>query len=248
MALFEQQDVQPFVDDALAQLQALRRQMPALLLAMQPKRDDITLVLQEVGESGGIERWLLPLLEDAPRRGWVIDGRPAVTSKNSDRKRKWGEPLKLENVKKTLRNPERGFHEVLLFVHGPNAGVFLALEAGVHRFQASEGSETPPFLIITPVAMRSSLSEKELELPAIRPPTPPPLKQLRLMPANRDHLADEKLELCNGARQMTLGSQGYFPDLEFILLEHIDQAERAGGLDREGLFSFGLDQVREAQR
>ncbi len=248
MALFEQQDVVPFVDDANTQLEALRRQMPAVLLALQPKRDDITLVLQEAGAPGGFEQWLLPLLEDAPRRGWVIDGRPAVTSKSSERKRKWGEPLNLENLKKALVNPERTFHEVLLFVHGPNSGVFLAMEAGVHRFQAAEGSEHQPFLIIRPVAIRSSLSEKELGLPVISPPTPPPLKQLRLMPPVRDHLPRGRLELCNGARQMTLGSRGYFPDLELILLEHIDQAERSGGLDREGLFSFELDQVREAKR
>ncbi|WP_224366719.1 AAA family ATPase [Hyalangium versicolor] len=246
MALFEQQDVTPFVEEANAQLDALRRSMPAVLLAMQSRRDDIALVLQECGEPRGFEHWVLPLLLEAPRRGWVIDGRPSVTMKTSDRKRKWGEPLSAEDLKKALGNPERNFRELLLTIHGPNAGVFLALEAGVHRFTGEGESENPPLLTIKPVAMRSSLSEKELAL--IIPPVALPLKQLRLMPPVRSHLPEAKLELCNGARRMTLGTRGYFPDLELILLEHIDQAERSGGLDREELFSLELDKVREAKR
>ncbi len=248
MALFEQQDVEPFVEDADAQLRALRRQMPSVLLALQPKRDDITLVLQEAGAAGGFDHWLLPLLEDAQRRGWVIDGRPSKIDKRSERKRKWDDALSLDALKKTLGDPDRVFHELLLSVHGPNAGAFLAFEAGVHRFPGPAESETPCLLTVRPVAMRSSLSDKELSLPVINPPVTPDLKQLRLVPPIRDFLTRGKLELCNGARQMTLGPKGYFPDLELILLEHIDQAERSGGLDRETLFSLELDRAREAKR
>ena len=92
MALFEQQDVEPFVEDADGAARALRRQMPAVLLALQPRRDDITLILQEAGEARGFERWLLPLLEDAPRRGWVIDGRPAVTMRTQRAQAQVGRP------------------------------------------------------------------------------------------------------------------------------------------------------------
>jgi hypothetical protein len=118
----------------------------------------------------------------------------------------------------------------------------------VHRFPSPENSEKLSLLTARPVSMRSSLSDKELALPVLLPPTPPPVKQLRLTPPVRDHLPDGKLELCNGARKLSLGSKGYFPDFELILLEHIDQAERSGGLDREELFSFKLDTAREAQR
>jgi ATP-dependent Clp protease ATP-binding subunit ClpC len=249
MALFEQQDVEPFVDDALQQLSALYRQMPAVLLALQPKRDDITLLLQEAGEGRGLDRWLLPLLEDAPRRRWVLEGRPVEISKSSERKRRWGEPLGLEALQRTIANPERPFREVLLSARGPNAGVFLALEAGLHRFQSQqEDKEKPPLLTVKPVAMRSSLSEKELSLPAISPPTPLPIKQLRLMPTVRDHLPEARLALCEGACVMDFKDRSYFRDLELVLLEHLSHAERSGGLDREAGFSFELDLPREARR
>ncbi|MBN1207006.1 MAG: ATP-dependent Clp protease ATP-binding subunit [Myxococcaceae bacterium] len=250
MALFEQQDVEPFVEDAGEQLQTLCRHLPALLLALQPRRDDITLLLQEPPGMRGFERWLLPLLEDAPRRRWVVEGRPALISKSSDRKRKWGELLGMEELKRALANPERTFHEVLLSIHGPNAGVFLALEAGLHRFQnaGADEKEPPTLLTVRPVAMRSHLSDKELSLPVISPPPPPMIKQLRLMPAVRSHLPEGKLSLCEDARELELEEQDYFPDLEFVLLEHLAHAERTGGLDREASFSFELDTLREAKR
>jgi ATP-dependent Clp protease ATP-binding subunit ClpC len=248
MALFEQQDVEPFVEDASAQIQALRRQMPALLLALLPRRDDITLIVQEAGETSSLQRWLLPLLEDVPRRRWVVEARPGLTSKSSDRKRKWGEPMGLEALRKQVESGGE-LHEVLLSVRGPNAGVFLALEAGVHRYHVpTADKEEVPVLIVKPVAMRSSLSEKELSLPAVSPPTLPPLKQLRLMPAVREHLPDPSVALCDGACTVTLDPVDYFRDFELLLLEHLTHLEINGGLDREGQFSFALDAVKESKR
>ncbi len=247
LALFEQQDVEPFVDDANQQLRALQFHLPAVLLALQPKRDDITLLIQEAGEGRGLERWLLPLIEDAPRRRWVLEGRPSITSKSSERKRKWDDPLGPEHLRKALENPDRTFHEVLLSVRGPNAGVFLALEAGLHRFLGSD-EDKPPLLIIKPLAMRSSLSDKELSLPIIVPAAPPPIKQLRLMPAVRDQMPDRFLALCGGARTIQIDERGYFPNLEAVVLEHIALAELSGGLDRESTFSFELDGLKEAKR
>ncbi len=247
MALFEQQDVEPFVEDANAQLAAIQRQLPAVLLALQPKRDDITLLLQEAGEGRGLERWLLPLLEEAPRRRWVIEGRPSIIGKSSERKRRWDEPLGPDSLRKALESPHRTFHEVLLSVHGPNAGVFLALEAGLHRFHGPE-EDKPPLLLLKPVAMRSRLSDKELSLPVISPAAPPPIKQLRLTPAVREHLPDGNLTLCGGSRVIMLEEREYFPKLEAVLLEHIALAELSGGLDRENSFSFELDGLKEAKR
>jgi ATP-dependent Clp protease ATP-binding subunit ClpC len=247
MALYEQQDAEPFIEDAHEQMQALRRLLPSVLLAMQPKRDEITLLLQE-GEGRGLDRWLLPLLDDAPRRRWVLEGRPSVTSRSSERSRKWGAPLTLEALRTAVANPERTFHEVLLSVRGPNAGVFLAFEAGVHRFPPLVEKEGPFILVVRPVAMRDTLSEKELALAAIAPSAPLPIKQLRLMPAVREFLPDGVLALCDDGRRLVFDATSYFQNLELILLEHITLLEKGGGLDRESLFSFDLDIPKGGKR
>jgi ATP-dependent Clp protease ATP-binding subunit ClpC len=247
MALYEQQDAGPFLEDAHQQLHSLRALLPSVLLAMQPKRDEITLLLQE-GEGRGLDRWLLPLLDDAPRRRWTLEGRPSVTSRSSERSREWGAPLTFEALRTAVANPERTFHEVLLSVRGPNAGVFLAFESGVHRFPPVVEKEGPFILVVRPVAMRDSLSEKELALAAIAPSAPLPIKQLRLMPAVREFLPEGGLALCDDARRLMLDPKDYFQSLELILLEHISLFEKAGGLDRESLFSFELDIVKGGKR
>ncbi|WNG37104.1 ATP-dependent Clp protease ATP-binding subunit [Archangium violaceum] len=248
VALFEQQDATPFVSDGHEQIRALRRLMPSVLLALQPRRDGITLILQEAGETRALERWLLPLLADAPRRGWSIGGRLSVISKGSERTRKWAdEVLGLEPLRKALTDPSRVFREVLLSVSGPYAGAFLALEAGLHRFLPTEKEESV-LLTVRPVGMLTILSEKELELPAIAPRPQPPLKELRLTPAEREHLPDGWLSLCDGARKLQLDGENYFQQLELILLEHILHLERSGGFDPESGFSFVLDTIRGANR
>ncbi|HEX8701659.1 MAG TPA: hypothetical protein VF815_22720, partial [Myxococcaceae bacterium] len=83
----------------------------------------------------------------------------------------------------------------------------------------------------------------------ISPAAPPPIKQLRLMPAAREHLADGNLTLCGGSRVIMLEEKDYFPHFEAVLLEHISLAELSGGLDRESAFSFELDRVgKESKR
>jgi ATP-dependent Clp protease ATP-binding subunit ClpC len=249
MALFEQQDAGPFVDDAREQLQGLRRLMPSVLLALVPKRDEITLILQEAGEGSGLERWLLPLIEDAPRRGWELVGVQSVTGKTSERSRKWDDRLLgADALRRELQSPKRKFHEVLLSARGPNAGVFLALEAGLHCLGFEGEKKDPVLLSIRPVAMRANLTAKELSLPVIAPPTQPPLKELRLVPTVRSHLPEDELSISDGARKLTLASQDYFRHLELVLLEYLSLLEAAEGLDREASFSFALDKTQGLKR
>ncbi|MCY1078092.1 AAA family ATPase [Archangium lansingense] len=248
MALFEQQDAAPFVDDAHEQLQAIRRLMPSVLLALQPRRDEITLSIQEAGETRGLERWILPLLADAPRRSWTVMGRVAVTSKSSDRSRRWDDKLlDAEELRKALIAPSRTFREVLLSVSGTNAGAFLALEAGAHRLPLTEKDE-PVLVNIKPVAMFAHLFQKELGLPAIAPQAPLRVKEFRLAPAVREFLSDGGLVLFAGAHTFPLDGRDYFQELELILLEHILYLARTGNFDPEGSLSFPLDVLRGTAR
>ncbi|EPX55864.1 ATP-dependent Clp protease [Cystobacter fuscus DSM 2262] len=246
LALFEQQDISPFVEDAREQSRALRRMLPSVLLASQPQRDGITLIVQEAGETRALDAWLSPLLEELPRRGWVAGGRLSAVRHHKDDKRRWrDEVLSAEALMRALGEPERAFHEVLLSVSGPYAGSFLALEAGLHRFPPTPRDE-PVLLTVQPVAMRPHLSQKELELPAIAPPAPVPLKELRLMPAVREHQPGGDVVLCDGARTVSLGARGYFQDWEHLLLEHLLHLERSGSFDPESTPSVVLDALRAA--
>jgi hypothetical protein len=68
------------------------------------------------------------------------------------------------------------------------------------------------------------------------------------MPAAREHYPDNQIALCEGACSLKLSPEDYFRELELLLLEHLTHAETSGGLDREGLFSFVLDAVKESKR
>ena len=248
MALFEQEDSSLFVDDAQEQLRALRQLLPSVLLALQPRRDGITFILQEGGETRALDQWLLPLLEALPQRGWSAGGRLSVFVSGGERTRRWGDTvLSAERLREAVQAPGRPFREVLVSVSGPYAGAFLALEAGVHRFLPTEKEESV-LLTVRPVAMRTHLSEKELALPVIAPPKPVPLKELRLMPAVREHRPDHALLLCEGVRELQLEGPGYFQQLESILLEHLRGLVSSRNFDAETGPSFLLDQVAEATR
>ncbi|MET0402864.1 MAG: AAA family ATPase, partial [Cystobacter sp.] len=243
LALFEQQDVSLFVDEAQVPLRALRRLLPSVLLALQPQRDGITLIVQEAGESRALDSWLLPLLEALPQRAWLAGGRlPAVRRHKGDPRRWRDEVLSSEALKQALGEPKRTFHEVLLSVSGAYAGSFLALEAGLHRFPSTDAG--PVLLTVLPVAMSPHLTQKELELPAIAPPTSAPLKELRLMPTVRDHLPNGDILLHEGDDAIPLDGQGYFREWERVLLEHLLSLARAENLDPERSSSFVLDAFR----
>jgi len=245
-ALFEQQDVTVFVDEAHAQMRALRLLLPSVLLALQPQRDGITLIVQEAGETRAMERWLLPLLEELPRRGWVAGGRVSVPRRSEPQRRDWSEEvLSAEALKMALRDPGRSFREVLVSVGGPYAGSFLSLEAGLHRFTHPE-ERAQVILTVNPVAMTTHLSQKELELPVIAPPENPPLAQLRLLPAVREHLPEGDVSIGDGSRRVSMGAQGYFQTLELLLLEHILLLQSANHFDPESAPSFSIDVLRSA--
>ncbi|MBM7116207.1 AAA family ATPase [Archangium primigenium] len=247
LSLYEQQDVTPFVDEALAHMRELRRLLPSVLLALQPQRDGITLIVQEAGDTRAMDRWLLPLLDVLSARGWVAGGRISVPRRAEPQRRDWSpDVLSAEALKRALNEPERPFREVLLSVGGPYAGSFLSLEAGLHRYPSSDKLREQVLLTVSPVATTTHLSEKELVLPLVAPPEPPPLAQLRLIPATREHLPDGTVSIGDGARTVALDGQGYFQALELVLLEHILLMESARQFDPESAPSFPVDQLRSA--
>ena len=155
--------------------------------------------------------------------------------------------MSAEQLRKALAAPSRGFREVLVSVSGTNAGVFLALEAGIHRYPPTEKDELVQ-VEVRPVAMSAQLFQKELDLPAIAPPAQRAIKELRLMPTIREYVPGGELLLCEGARKLQLDPGEHFQALERILLEHILLLESSGNFEPESGFSFALDVMRGAAR
>ena len=167
MALFEQQDAAPFVDDAHEQLQAFRRLMPSVLLALSPRRDEITLIPQEAGETTR-SRSLAPAADRGRSPAWLGGRGPPLRDQQEQRPQHANgttSSLNAEALRKALTEPQRNFQEVLLSVSGTNAGVFLALEAG-RTASVSTEKEEPVLLTIRPVAMSPSLPRRSSRCPS----------------------------------------------------------------------------------
>jgi ATP-dependent Clp protease ATP-binding subunit ClpC len=246
LALFENQDSTPFVEEGHLQAEVLREALPGVLLALRPQRDGITFIVQEAVDTRALERWLLPLLEALPRRGWVAGGRPSVTHRADYQRREWSASvLSADALKQALLHPHRTFHEVLVSVGGLSAGSYLAREQGLHRYAATEALPVG-LLAVRPVGMTTLLSQKELEESAIAPPAALLVHEQRLQPTCRDHLAQGPIVIHGGRHQVSLGERDYFLQLERVLLADLLHELEQGDFDPEQAPAFVLDVLRGA--
>jgi ATP-dependent Clp protease ATP-binding subunit ClpC len=243
LAWFAQEDFAPFVEEGKALEKRLKRLGPSLILGMEPRRDGITLMLQEADEARALDVWLLPLLAEAKARRWTFEGRPGLSYDKAKRRRRWNALVDGAGLAKRLSAKDRDFREVLLHVSGPQAGLLLALEAGLHRFRKIHPKADPAHLWVVTVAMRSSASDAELDSGLLQPPAPVPAKQLGLMEAVRVRGEQSQVQLCVKDLVREFTAESYWNDFEEVALEHLMHHEAKGGFDREGTYRSPLDQV-----
>jgi ATP-dependent Clp protease ATP-binding subunit ClpC len=243
MALFEGQEVLPLLGDARAAHEAFNRVLPFVLTAMEPSRDGITLMVEEL-DAGAFDDWLVPLLHDLPKRGWSItahlEGGEIFPSDEWPAARRWGPPRTPAFVLTELSRPKRGFRSVLLRVKGSYAGIFLSLESGLHRTIVpkradTKGDDNRLHVYVHRVSLATDIVAAEWDHVTLVPPAigTAPGRKKGAATRERDRV-EGVLRLAGKRAQMELDLGAYWARLEEIALQHLLLFEREGSdLDRD---------------
>lgn len=229
LALFEAEDVDPF----LAQVQDMARRwrsvLPYGLLALERPRPGVTLHLNEWNRCPTIDLWLKGLLQDAERRGWSVSGHV----RDPDGKT-WGPCSPASTLAAAAAPGDREHRRFLVHVSGPWAWAFVACEAGFHRYLNVEDShDDVGFLEIHRLAWRTHLTKEEMVL-ATRLLTRSDTSD-RLMRREAVRVYDFKTgELTvTGGATLRMEWQDYWPRFEEVAAEHLLVYERDGDRDRD---------------
>ncbi|WP_437814253.1 AAA family ATPase [Sorangium sp. So ce1078] len=256
MALLEGEEVRELAREARAAWEGVRKVLPRALVATEPRRDAITLILEELDE-GAFDRWLAPLLRELPRRGWSatlhIDGDRAGPGDGAwPATRRWGPPRSPDHVLEALDQPKRGFRNVLFRCTGAYAGAFLSLERGHHELvarrrdagaarDASDDGRLHVFVHF--VAHAAGIAEDQWEHRSLAPPPAGSAAARRRGAAAREHDEVEGAVLIAGRRaRIAMDPAWYWERLDEVALAHLLLFEDEGsGLDRSEYFSAGGD-------
>ncbi|WP_437725122.1 AAA family ATPase [Sorangium sp. So ce861] len=252
MALLEGEEVRELAREARAAWEGVRQVLPRALVATEPRRDAITLILEELDE-GAFDRWLAPMLKELPRRGWSatlhIDGDRAGPGDGAwPASRRWGPPRSPGDVLEALAQPKRGFRNVLFRCTGAYAGAFLSLERGHHELvtrtrdagaarDASGDGRLHVFVHF--VAHAAGIAEDQWEHRSLAAPPAGSSAARRRGAAAREHDEVEGAVLIAGRRaRLTMDPAWYWERLDEVALSHLLLFEDEGsGLDRSEYFS-----------
>ncbi len=212
------------------------------LVAMENQRNAATVMLLELDTNRAFDLWLAPLLRDATRRGYAItlhvDGGEKHESWPAERR--WGPPQTPDWMLEQLTLAERPFRNLLLRASGDHVGIWLALEAGLHRFVGF--GEGTGHMHVTLIARRSELTPKEWTPPMLDPPAPSANGELERMAPVRLHDATEGTVTVCGRIPLRLSTDEYWRSFEEVAHEHLLLFEaKALGRDRHAAFEPRLD-------
>jgi ATP-dependent Clp protease ATP-binding subunit ClpC len=248
MALFEGQEVLPFLPDGRAAYESFRRALPYALVALEPRRDEITLILEEL-DDGAFDLWLDPLLQMLPKRRISatihVDGGERLADDDWPTERRWGPPRTAEWLRSELHRPNRSFRSLLLRCKGPYAGVFLALETGLHRMVLPRRAEDKgadderSHVYVHLIARKAEIDADGWEHKALAPPQAGTAGTRRRGAAAREHDRVQKVVFVAGRRRrLEIDPGEYWAHQEEIALEHLLLFELdEGGLDRDEYFA-----------
>ncbi len=228
-AYFRGQQVGALRKEARSARDLFIRPLTSALIAREPQRDEVSLILQEVDDGRALAAYLPGLVAFAEAPGWQLElhldrgDRDDVPAWPADRR--WGPPRAYQDVASVIGNKERAAMPLLLRVRGPEA-LFLALEGGLHRFTG----DNPGNLWIQRLALRFRMGDADW--PKMDPDGPSVFPERVRTPPNRIH--DRENGKINIAQRRTLeiDPRDYWKRFLEIALAHLILFEE-GKLDRD---------------
>jgi ATP-dependent Clp protease ATP-binding subunit ClpC len=238
-AFFARESFDALLEEARAAKTRFRTALFDALVCRDPRRHAITMIVQELDDGCAFDAWLAPMLATLKDRGWHaeihLDGEK--DPKWPD-KRRWGPPRDADYVLDVLARPDRELRNLLLRVRGPNAGIILGLEGGVHRFHGTHPDVSPAHLKATRVAFRASVREKDWTPPVLNPSPPGEASVAkRQMPAREILVGDDVVKIMSGRASLKVPLAEYWPRIQEIALEHLLLFETNAELDRDAYLS-----------
>jgi ATP-dependent Clp protease ATP-binding subunit ClpC len=256
LSLLEGQETKSYLDAAYTPYHALRKNFCYLLCAQDPRRDEAWIRLEELDDGRALDYWLVPLLSDElARRGWSAELHLArdfgPADPNWPSERTLGPARSPEHALRWLSLDARPSRFMLMRIRGPYAGIFLALEGGVHRLRNLHPRQENVHLQVTLLAMSGELTREEW---LAQTPEPPP-SEVAAAPAIREYHAREK-RLYGGAgaffHELT-SFDDYWREIEDIAYLHLLSLD--GNIestkqkqDRDEVFLGSLERERAAKK
>jgi ATP-dependent Clp protease ATP-binding subunit ClpC len=155
--------------ELLSEAERIRREVARplvrALVAEEPRRDEVTLLVQELDDGRALDVWLRELASVLDDRGWTMQLRLQETDATT-KARKWGAPRSHELALQLLHGARTPL-SLAITLTGPEA-MLASLERGVQRFVGL--GEGPAHLAVHVVALRSMFTAEEWK--KIEPETP----------------------------------------------------------------------------
>jgi ATP-dependent Clp protease ATP-binding subunit ClpC len=174
-----------------------------------------------------------------------VDGGERLPDEDWPADRRWGPPRGAEWLLDELSKPKRGFRSLLLRCKGPYAGVFLALESGLHRIvfpRRAEGKgaeDDRAHIYVHLVALKAEMDDAAWGHPSLSPPQIGTAGTRRRGAAARELDRVQRVVLIAGRRRrLEIDPGEYWARQEEIALEHLLLFEQEeSGLDRDAYFA-----------
>ncbi len=215
------------------------------LVCRDPKRFGLTLMLQELDDGRAFDAWLAPLLGACEARGWELELHVDANGKEEragrppwPEARRWGPPHTAREFQELLGDRGRTFKNVLLRARGPNVGILLGLEGGLHRFHDVHPDVRPCHMLATRIAFRPTLRDKDWLSPTLAPPLPGAADHARrLQPTREVHANEGVVQVFAKRAVLKIPLADYWKRYDEIALAHLLLFETRDDLDRDLLLT-----------
>ncbi|MFO0613848.1 MAG: AAA family ATPase [Polyangiaceae bacterium] len=232
IGLFDGERLDAQAEEAVEVRARLRRVLARTLVADEPRRDAMYLALHELDDARALNLYLLPLLEHAGDLKWHVETHLPASSREAradwPAERRFGPPRDAPWIADRLLGREGGgATSAVVSVRGDLAGIFLALEGGVHRFESAGPDRRTARLYVERLARRPRLAtaswthERIAVLDGAEREKRKAEKPVRLHDGT-----NARLEICQRALTLDIRLEDYWARFEDVAVEHLLLGER----------------------